>query len=811
MAMNQFGVGYIFRGTDQVSPVMNRIGAKFGMLGKQAQTGMGQIGKSMATGLIGFKAFGTGVGMAMAPLQLANVAGRFGEGLASIGAVTKATTEEMKQLHDASLAASMATQFTPEETNEALLNMATMGLDAAQSMEALAPVLDLAAGSLGQLGLAESANAVVGTLKSFRMEMGQAVPVTDKLLRITQLTNFQARDFGVGLAMASSTAALFNQSLDDTLIQMGLLRNMNIEASVAGTNLREAWRRLGSDALAQQNVMKMGVQVFDKQTGEMRSALDIMSDMAPKMEKMTEKEKNRIVVQTFGVRGMAAFNAVAGATTKALINGIPVILKGGDAINYMRKQLRDSAGAATEFREKLLDTFEGQKKLIGGAREALAVVVGEAATKVFKPLARGLFLLTSGLANFMNAIPMGARKAFLGFVAGFGVLLASTGAIVALSAAFKMLGISLTGVIFTLVKIALVMAPVMLLIGGLTVGIVALSRAWRRNVGGIGDSWADTWKKIKLGFKGVVDLFQSGKLSKATAKELKKAGNEGVVAFLDKAARAIERIKVFWEGLKQGFEIGVDALAPKIEKLKDAFGDVFGIFSAKGKDSKDQLKGWAEAGAVAGERLAGFGGIVIDIATKAAPLVKNLIEGLSNLTAEDMSNGIDKLIKGFQTTASIIGVIWTALKGIVQTIQLAGAAIGESLAWVVSWGGADFVETKKRAGALAETFMPDEGGIESEENVRARLPQRIREMKSKRENVVARLELLGANNFAAIERDNIFTQGQGVGALRDELRELNKGIKRLAGKPLTVSVKDIGGAAVAATREDDERTLAETG
>jgi len=49
-------------------------------------------------------------------------------------------------------------------------------------------VLDLAAGSLGQLGVASAAEAVVGTLNADGMTADQAVGVTDRLLRITQLT-----------------------------------------------------------------------------------------------------------------------------------------------------------------------------------------------------------------------------------------------------------------------------------------------------------------------------------------------------------------------------------------------------------------------------------------------------------------------------------------------------------------------------------------------------------------------------------------------------------------------------------------------
>jgi TP901 family phage tail tape measure protein len=147
------------------------------------------------------------------------------------------------------------TQFSPDEAVEGLTSLATAGQTATQATKTLIPVLDLAAGSLGQLGVAQSAEAVVGTLNAYGMAASEASGVTDKLLRITQLTNFQTRDFEAGLAKAAASGAVFSQSLDDVLITMGLLRNRNIDASSSATAFREAVRRVGADSRAQQAIL----------------------------------------------------------------------------------------------------------------------------------------------------------------------------------------------------------------------------------------------------------------------------------------------------------------------------------------------------------------------------------------------------------------------------------------------------------------------------------------------------------------------------------------------------------------------------
>jgi TP901 family phage tail tape measure protein len=193
-------------------------------------------------------------------------------------------------------------------------------------------VLDLAAGSLGQLGVAEAADAVVGTLNAYGIAANEAAGITDRLLRITQLTNFQTRDFEGGLAKAAAAGAVFGQGLNDVLITMGLLRNRNIDASSAATAFREATRRVGSDSRAQQAILGTGVQVFDRTSGQMRSMVDIMSEFATATRDMSDAERNRRVVQAFGARGLLAFNGVMNASFTTMRDGREVTLRGAEAI-----------------------------------------------------------------------------------------------------------------------------------------------------------------------------------------------------------------------------------------------------------------------------------------------------------------------------------------------------------------------------------------------------------------------------------------------------------------------------------------------
>ena len=278
MALNNLGLGFVFTAKDLASGSINKLTNNFNKLDGTSDAAAKRVQTSSSAMMAGLNVLGAGVAGIAGTFKLAEAAGEFEQGLAAVGAVTKATKEELNALEDAAQRAGVETQFSPKDAVEGLTSLATAGQTAQQSIATLNPVLDLAAGSLGQLGVGESANAVVGTLNAYGIAAEDAVGVTDKLLRITQLTNFQAADFATGLSKSAAAGATFGTSLEDTLITVGQLRNANIDASSASTAFREATRRLFSDSAVLQKVQKQGIEVFDKQTGKARSVVDVLQD-----------------------------------------------------------------------------------------------------------------------------------------------------------------------------------------------------------------------------------------------------------------------------------------------------------------------------------------------------------------------------------------------------------------------------------------------------------------------------------------------------------------------------------------------------
>ncbi len=782
-----------------------------------------QVGVGIGIFTAGAAAFGTG-------LALAGAAGKFEQGLASVSAVTRATTQELALLKDTAIQAGIETQFSPAEAVEGLQSLATAGQTATQATKTLTPVLDLAAGSLGQLGVAQAAEAVVGTLNAYGMTAGKAVGVTDKLLRITQLTNFQTRDFEIGLSKAAAAGATFKQDLDDVLVTMGLLRNRNIDASSSATAFREATRRVGAEARAQKAIMGAGVEVFDKQTKKMRSIVDIMSDFATATKHMTDAERNRRVKTAFGARGLLAFNAIQEAAYTTMRDGVElsfkgadairrlrlelgaasprklddvsaamellrgksvnaahvttafasatrrlskekkaqqalekagitvvdkqtgktrsvvqlmhelhkstkdlavaertriartafgargllafknvmdatyttvrygqkVVLKGAEAIAAMRKELSKTKGTAEEFREKLLDTFEGQKTLLKGTLQTWAVVLGEPFAAVFKPIVRVVVNALNLLLRAFKAIPKPIKEAFAGFMTFAGAFVAIVGAVIAAKGAFILLKIAMAAVGVTAGAILKAMVPFLIIIAALSAAAAALRWAYEKNIGGFRDFIQRIWGRIKLIWDGLTQLFSQGGFSGAVYEELGRAENQGLKQFVISLWMFVHRVNKAWRSFKQGFVIGMESVKefvlPAVTMLAESIRDISSVWDDFGDSTRSATGALSDSSDVwgtAGGSIAILLGSIVTVGAYVGTIIAELVHGLVYVGRVIGETAAIIVLWLTEDVPDAISSAWAAIKKffspVVSFFEAIGAGIRKALGGITSF------------------------------------------------------------------------------------------------------------------------------
>lgn len=660
MALNAMGLGFLFTAKDLASGIMTKVQGNFNKVADTATKKSAGMKQAFAQTALGLGVMAVGIGGLAAGFEAANKFGEFEQGLAGVRAVMRASDKDFAALKNSALDAGIATQFTPVEAVEGLTELATAGQTATQAVQTLIPVLDLSAGSLGKLGVAGAAQAVVGTLNSYALTADHAADVTDRLLRITELSNFQARDFETGLSKAAAKGGIFNQSLNDVLITMGLLRNRNIDASSASTAYGEALRRLATDTHASKAASKAGVEIYEKGTGKLRQLVDITQDFADKTANMTDKQRNALIVQAYGARGLLTFSAIQKAQFTQTENGITTTYRGAEAIAHMRKTMEGAGGSAARFRSALLDTFQGQKTLLHGSLVTLGIVAGEGFAQVFRPVVEGVIFGINMLIRVIKSTPPALKQFFAGLWVLTSALFAIVGTIMVTDAAMTLLGISISSLFD---GVAEAIAPVIGVLALFALGFVALRYAYEENLGGLADMSRKSFADIKLAWDGLTQLFSQGGFSGSVREELNKAGNEGVRNFAITVYVWAERIKNFFKGISTGFGDSLrenEGVFTEFRQALQLLGTVLSRLFDTGVDvdaNRQKWTSWGESGKSVGHELAGAALLIVRGLTWVVVGIAHVLQFFDYLsdTLEDVGpfnaigDSLSEIGKAFET------------------------------------------------------------------------------------------------------------------------------------------------------------------
>ena len=421
MALNALGMGFVFTAKDLATSIIGKVSASIKEFAKSSEAAAAQYERSNATFKSGAKMLGAGVAGMAGLVKGTTYFGEYQYNLASVGQVMRATTEELELLDKAAIRAGIDTQFSPVDAVQGLQALGAAGLGAKDAMKVLLPTLDLAAASLGQLTVEQASEAVIGSINAFGMQADKAGEIVDKLTRVTQASNFQARDFAIGISNAAAQAKGANQTYDSMLAVLGMLRNTNLDASSSATAYREATRRLAGEEIAHRALKKLGIDVLDKEKNQIRDIVSIIGEMIPALEKVDAKKKNTMLTDILGVRGMKTYNAVLAQYEKALKDGDAKVGDYGFAHRRLLGELENSAGAAGKNRDALLATEKGMKILLQGSWQTFQVMLGETLSPVLYPALKLVTTALNEVIYFVKGIP-GPIKSFMSYAIGFGSL-----------------------------------------------------------------------------------------------------------------------------------------------------------------------------------------------------------------------------------------------------------------------------------------------------------------------------------------------------------------------------------------------------
>lgn len=328
--------------------------------------------------------FGTLTGAVFAGLAARSVitlGAEFGKQMSAVQAVSQSTEKELAQLRDQAKQLGETTQFSASQAGAAMEQLGLSGFTAAEQMQAMPDVLNLAAA--GSLDMAEAASIASDVMRGMGIEARDFRHAADVLAEAAANANQTVRDVGVSFTYVAPVAKAAGVSLEETAAAMSLLANRGIRASMAGTSLRRAISvMLGDLEEGEKGLGSFGLQ---------------LTDANGKFVGLTEaiRQMNAAGLQTNDV--MAAFGQRAGPAMLALLDA------GEGELRRFTEQLENAEGAAEEMGRVRLDNFLGDMTQLKSAAEGLALAIFDELNPGLRESAQSLTDVVREATKFVQA------------------------------------------------------------------------------------------------------------------------------------------------------------------------------------------------------------------------------------------------------------------------------------------------------------------------------------------------------------------------------------------------------------------------
>jgi len=347
-----------------------------------------QVSANMSVAGFGLQQTGQGIQRALGgPMR---VAAEFEEKMAGVGAVANASEADLAKLTATSRKLGAETSYSASESADGMKYLAMAGFKTNQIIATMPGLLNLA--KAGATDLAAASDISSDILSGFGLNPDQMGRVSDVLTATFTTANTNLGMLGETMKYVAPIARQAGMSLEETSAMAGLLGNVGIKSSQAGTTLRAMITRLAAPTgAAAKTLESLGVETQDA-SGNMRNMIDVIGDMAAATDGMGSAEKLQALKDVFGeepAAGMAELLSQEGA------QGITKYL---DVVT-------NSQGRAAQIANKMGNNAKGKLKELSSAAESLQITLGNALLPTIKSVSIWLTNVARGVERWAAAHP----------------------------------------------------------------------------------------------------------------------------------------------------------------------------------------------------------------------------------------------------------------------------------------------------------------------------------------------------------------------------------------------------------------------
>lgn len=305
----------------------------------------------------------------------------FEESMSKVGAISRVakTSEQFKEMESAARKMGATTSFSAKEAADAMVFMSMAGLTVEKGLIP-ATEASLSLAKAAGVDLPRSADVVSDVMSQFTKTMTQngvkpmeqAARVADVMALTMTSTNTSLETLYESFKYVGPVADKLNISIEETSAAIGLLGNVGIKGSSAGTAIAGAMARLASPtSQAASTLNKFGVSVRDK-AGNIRGFTDIIGDLSEKTKDLGSADKMAAIVSIFGKEA----SRMAGMSE--------LLAQGKKPIQDLTDKIRDSSGAAKKMADEMGDNVIGRMKEFESMQSELKLTIFYNFAKVLK-------------------------------------------------------------------------------------------------------------------------------------------------------------------------------------------------------------------------------------------------------------------------------------------------------------------------------------------------------------------------------------------------------------------------------------------
>lgn len=451
--------------------------------------------------------------------------------MADVKAKTQATNEEFEKLRNNAREVAAQSIFNPQEVAAAQAGLASAGLNPEEITQTVQHSLNLA--TTQNIDPDAASKLITTSMAQFNLGTEEAESVADILAATATKTNMEnALVIGESLSIAGATAKAANTNLAETAAIFGTLANVGLEGSRAGTAFNAFQRELvANTSKTGKNFLKIGnktVDVYDKQTGQMRTLGTILSEITQATEGMTDAQRDAALSEIFTGEAikMVKMFGQAGVESFQDINSELQNLDIGFVQGMADAKMDNFKGSIESLKSSLTDAGIAIGDVIKDPIRNLADTIGGLVDKF-----RELSPETQQTIVKLAAIAMGVGPA----ISMFGKL---TGTIAGIPEKIETMKTAFT----------LMTSPVSLAIMGIVAAGILLYKNWdtiKEKATQLKDWIVGTWDSLKT----KTEEFWEGIKSSVTDK--------------------LDAIKEKWEGVKEFFKNPIKGTVNIIQSVKE--------------------------------------------------------------------------------------------------------------------------------------------------------------------------------------------------------------------------------------------------